>query len=322
MRVVSLVPSVTESLYALGMHDEVVGITYACPNPEPNHHRRVVVRPVLNTENMGQLEIDNAVREHLAARKPLYEIDYEAILNLRPDLIVVQDLCHVCAVTPSQVQVEGLPRTIAVAPKTVNESLQSILELARLVGREAEGKELVERLRMRLDLVRDLVSGLEVKRTLFMEWCYPPFCGGHWVPEMVSIAGGRDFGVPGVPSRMVSPPELISFMPEVVVVGPCGFNLERSRKDAESLNQLDWFRALPAFARREVYAVDAKRYFSGHGPSIAAGVEVLAEVIHGECVRDLAPEGSYTRVTFGLIASESEGKDLGEPWSNRASRNT
>ncbi|MCS7118212.1 MAG: ABC transporter substrate-binding protein [Thaumarchaeota archaeon] len=298
MRIVSLVPSVTETLYELGLHDEVVGITYSCPNPKPNSHRRVVVRPLLDTENMSQPEIDRAVRTRLATGKPLYEVDYEALLDLRPDTVFVQDLCHVCAVTPDQVKVSGFPRTVVVSPRTLEESLEAVLEVSMITGRRTEGKELVERIRTRLENVRERVSGLFGKRVVYMEWCDPPFCSGHWVPEMVRMAGGRDFGSPGAPSRRVEPEELVAFKPEVVVVGPCGFRLERSLEDARLMSRHSWFRRLPAFARREVYAVDAKRFFSGHGPSIAGGVEALAEVLHGEHVTDLAPEGSYAKVAL------------------------
>ncbi|MEN3048385.1 MAG: ABC transporter substrate-binding protein [Candidatus Caldarchaeales archaeon] len=317
MRIVSLVPSVTETLYALGLHDEVVGISYACPNPRPNDHRRVVVHPVLDTEGMSQWEIDRAVRERVAEGKPLYVVDFDAISELEPDLIFVQDLCHVCAVTTPQVQTEGLTTIVSISPKTIGEALEAMLEVARLTGREREGRELVEGLRAKMEFVRELVSGLEAKRTLFMEWVYPPFCSGHWVPEMVRTAGGVDFGEPGKPSRRVSAEELVEFMPEVVVVGPCGFDLERSLRDAETLSELDWFRRLPAYARGEVYAVDAKRFFSGHGPSIADGVAVLAEVIHNESVGDVAPEGSYAEVRFDRAASGRGGKGRGAPLSSR-----
>ncbi|MCS7127011.1 MAG: ABC transporter substrate-binding protein [Thaumarchaeota archaeon] len=318
MRIVSLVPSVTETLYALGLHDEVVGISYACPNPSPNHHRRVVVRPVLDTDGMSQWEIDVAVREHLSSGKPLYVVDYDAIAELDPDLIFVQDLCHVCAVTTPQVSVEGVTGIVSISPKSLSEALDAMLEVARLTGREREGRELVEALRAKMEFVRELVSGLDVKGTLFMEWLYPPFCSGHWVPEMVRMAGGIDFGEPGKPSRRVSAEELVGFAPEVVVVGPCGFNLERSLRDAETLSELEWFRRLPAYAKGEVYAVDAKRYFSGHGPSIADGVAVLAEVIHNESVRDIAPEGSYSRVRFDRASSGRGGTGRGELRSSRA----
>jgi iron complex transport system substrate-binding protein len=294
VRIVSLVPSATEVLYALGLEDEVVGVTYACPDPEPGR-RSVVVRSRIDPEAMNQREIDEAVRRAAERGESLYEVDVEEIESLRPDLIVVQRLCNVCAVTPDALgdRLRSIARVVEVGPERLEDVLREYLMLGDATGRRAEARELVEVLELRIENVRELVSGLRRRRTLVMEWCDPPFCSGHWVPDMVEAAGGVDFGSPGRPSRRVRVEEILAYGPEVIVFAPCGFGLERAYRDALGLLGSAWIRSTPAYRSGLLYAVDAKRRFSGHGPSFIEGMEALAEMIHPEKVRDLAPEGVY-----------------------------
>jgi len=294
VRIVSLVPSATEVLYALGLEDEVVGITYACPDPEPGR-RSVVVRSRIDPEAMNQREIDEAVRRAAERGESLYEVDLDEIERLRPDLIVVQRLCNVCAVTPDALgdRLRSIARVVEVGPERLEDVLREYLMLGDATGRRAEARELVEVLELRMENVRELVSGLRRRRTLVMEWYDPPFCSGHWVPDMVEAAGGVDFGSPGRPSRRVRVEEVLAYGPEVIVFAPCGFGLERAYRDALGLLGSAWIRSTPAYRSGLLYAVDAKRRFSGHGPSFIEGMEALAEMIHPEKVRDLAPEGVY-----------------------------
>ena len=294
VRIVSLVPSATEVLYSLGLEDEVVGITYACPDPESGR-RSVVVRSRIDPEAMTQREIDESVRRASERGESLYEVDVEEIERLRTDLIVVQRLCDVCAVTPDVLgyRLRSIARVVEVGPERLEDVLREYLMLGDATGRRAEAGELVEVLELRMGNVRELVSGLRSRRTLVMEWCDPPFCSGHWVPDMVEAAGGADFGSPGRPSRRVRVEEILAYGPEVIVFAPCGFGLERAYRDALGLLGSAWIRSTPAYRSGLMYAVDAKRRFSGHGPSFIEGMEALAEMIHPEKVRDLAPEGVY-----------------------------
>ncbi len=294
VRIVSLVPSATEVLYSLGLQDEVVGITYACPDPEPRR-RSVVVRSRIDPEAMTQREIDEAVRSASERGESLYEVDVGEIERLRPDLIVVQRLCNVCAVAPDALgeRLRSIARVVEVGPERLGDALEEYLMLGEVTGRRKEARELVEVLELRIGNVRGLVSGLRRKRTLVMEWIDPPFCSGHWVPDMVEAAGGVDFGSPGRPSRRLRIEEILAYGPEVIVFAPCGFGLERSYKDAVEVLNSPWIRSTPAYRSGLMYAVDAKRRFSGHGPSFVEGLEALAEMIHPEEVRDLAPEGVY-----------------------------
>jgi iron complex transport system substrate-binding protein len=222
-------------------------------------------------------------------------VDLDEIVRLRPDLIVVQRLCNVCAVTPDALgdRLRSIARVVEVGPERLEDVLREYLMIGDATGRRAEARELVEVLELRIENVRELVSGLRRRRTLVMEWCDPPFCSGHWVPDMVEAAGGVDFGSPGRPSRRVRVEEVLAYGPEVIVFAPCGFGLERAYRDALGLLGSAWIRSTPAYRSGLLYAVDAKRRFSGHGPSFIEGMEALAEMIHPEKVRDLAPEGVY-----------------------------
>jgi iron complex transport system substrate-binding protein len=244
---------------------------------------------------MNQKEIDEAVRRASERGESLYEVDVGEIERLRPDLIVVQRLCNVCAVTPDALgdRLRSIARVVEVGPERLEDVLREYLMLGDATGRRAEARELVEVLGLRMENVRELVSGLRRRRTLVMEWCDPPFCSGHWVPDMVEAAGGVDFGSPGRPSRRVRVEEVLAYGPEVIVFAPCGFGLERAYRDALGLLGSAWIRSTPAYRSGLLYAVDAKRRFSGHGPSFIEGMEALAEMIHPDEVRDLAPEGVY-----------------------------
>ncbi len=297
MRVVSLVPSATDTLVALGAVDDLVGVTYACRLPPDTQPKPVVVKPVIDTSGMSDAEIDEAVSKAKAEGKTLYIIDYDAIKRLRPDLVIAQGLCDVCAVTPNAVNsyLRDVTRVVEVSPRTVSEILGDILFLGRLVGRAAEAEGLVSEIMGKLEKVRSRLEGAEQIRVAFLEWVDPPYCSGHWVPELVEIAGGRDLGVKGMPSHRISYKELIQHRPVKLIAGPCGYNLEKSYACLKNILRNPQVGALPAVAEGEIYAVDANRFFSGHGPSIAEAVLILAEIINPDTFNSIAPESSYKK---------------------------
>lgn len=297
MRVVSLVPSATDTLVALGAVDELVGVTYACRLPPDTQPKPIVVKPVIDTSGMSDAEIDEAVSKAKAEGKPLYTIDYDAIKRLRPDLVITQGLCDVCAVTPNTVNpsLRDVTKVVEVSPRTVSDILGDILFLGRLVGRAAEADRLVSEIMEKLEKVMSRLDGVEPIHVAFLEWVDPPYCSGHWVPELVEIAGGRDLGIKGMPSHRISYTELIWHRPVKLIAGPCGYGLEKSYACLKSFLQNPQVGALPAVAEGEVYAVDANRFFSGHGPSIAEAVFILAEIINPDIFSDIAPVGSYKK---------------------------
>jgi len=305
VRIVSLVPGATEILYSLGAEDEVVGVTYACEAPRSGGFKEIVVRPLINTRGLTSREVDELISRAYAKGDPIYSVDYRLIRDLRPDLVVAQGLCEVCAAAPGIVEeavcsLNPRPLVVTLHPHTLEDIFSDVLRLGRLIGREREAERLVERLRGEVARVARLTEGVDRKSTIFMEWVDPPFCSGHWVPEMVEAAGGRDFGSKGRPSRRIYRDDVLMFRPEVIICGPCGYGLDEALSDAYLLLGEEWVRETPAFQRGEIYAVDARGFFSRHGPSVVKGVSILAEILHPTRASGLAPEGSYKRVEITL----------------------
>ncbi|MCS6769202.1 MAG: ABC transporter substrate-binding protein [Candidatus Caldarchaeum sp.] len=293
MRVVSLVPSATDILQALGASDEVVATTYACSlNGKP-----VVVTPLLKTDGLPSVEVDRLVSLAKSSDKPLYYLDVETIRRLSPDLIVAQGVCEVCAVSTrtSEEKLRQIAPVVELNPSAVNDILNDIIFLGKLLKREHEAHEIVAGISETLNWIRRSTESLPKPRVAFMEWLFPPFCSGHWVPELVEIAGGVDLGVKGVHSRRVEPSEIMEHGPEILIAGPCGYGLDRSYEELRQFLQQPWTACLKAVQQKNLYAVDADRYFSRHGPQIAQAALVLAEIIHPEKFSGKAPEKSFKK---------------------------
>jgi iron complex transport system substrate-binding protein len=280
MKIVSLVPHATELLFALGLDDEVVGVTHECDFPPAAAAKRRVTADRL-PPGLSPGEIDAAVRERTEAGEAIYELDVTALQELGPDLIVTQELCPVCAVSLDEVKsvtarLPTCPEVVALDPHTLGETLADVRAIAETTEREDEGEDLVEAIADRLDAVRRAVAGAPRPRVACIEWFDPVFLGGHWVPEMVELAGGQDvLGLSGERSEVVDWSVLAAARPEVVVCMPCGYGAQRAAEEAAAF--LGPLRALGA---RRVVAVDASGLFSRPGPRLVEGVEVLAHVLH------------------------------------------
>jgi iron complex transport system substrate-binding protein len=283
MRIASLVPSATEMLFALGLGDSVVAVTHECDYPPaaeglPNLTTSVV------PEGLSAAEIDSAVRERTSRGEVLYELDTDVLRELEVDLIVTQAVCEVCAVSFDEVRAiaEELPTTpqvISLDPSTIGEVMADVPRLAEAAGQPEAGEALVDDAGRRLDAVKDAVDGAPRPRVAALEWLDPVYVGGHWVPQMVELAGGEDvLGMPGERSGVVDWPEIEQARPQVVVAMPCGYYVERAAKEA--MNQRE--RLTPLDAR--VIAVDAAAYFSRPGPRLVEGVELLGHLLHPELV--------------------------------------
>ncbi len=301
MRVVSLVPSATEVLFTLGAGDDVVGVTYACDYPPEARTRPIVVSPKIDTRGLSSREIDRIVSELYAKGELPYVVDKRLLSVLRPSVVVTQGLCEVCAVTPGSIEeaikdIRPVPKILTLHPHSIEDMLTDILKIGEAVGRVEEARELVAQLREEVRRIAEKTIRLERGRTFFMEWVDPPYCSGHWVPEMVELAGGVDLGVKGKPSRRVTPEEVLRFSPELIICGPCGYGLQESYRDAKLLMGEDWVRETPAFINGEVYAVNASIYFSRHSPSTVKGISILAEIIHPKEFRGAAPPNSFVKV--------------------------
>jgi iron complex transport system substrate-binding protein len=285
MRIVSLVPSATEMLFALGLGNDLVAVTHECDFPPAAQELPRVTRDVL-PEGLSSAEIDAAVRERTLAGESIYELDAELLRDLRPDLIVTQALCSVCAVSYDDVrqiaeEIETHPRVISLDPHTVGEVLGDARTLAQAMDRKDAAVDLVRDASDRIDRVRLAMRGvLRRPRVAALEWLDPPFVAGHWTPQLIDYAGGEDvLGFPGEHSEERSWDELRIARPDIVIVMPCGFDAELAYREAEMHRD-----QLASLGAGEVVAVDAAAYFSRPGPRIVDGLELLAHILHPELI--------------------------------------
>jgi iron complex transport system substrate-binding protein len=291
MRIVSLLPSATEILFDIGAGEQVVGVTFECDHPAQARDRTIVSTSAL-PQGLTPAAIDAFVAEAVRRCEDLYHLDEGALAGLDADLVVTQDLCAVCAVDVSVVDdalahLGCTAEVLTVDPHTLEEVLGSVGTLGRATGTEARAGRLVGDLRSRVDDVVHRVAGLSRPRTLLLEWTDPAFAPGHWVPEMVDLAGGESvLGVPGEKSFRVSWDQVRAAEPEVVVCAPCGYDLVESTRLAEELVRAD---VLPSEVA--VWAVDANASFARPGPRLVDGVEALAGILHP----DAAPASGIAR---------------------------
>jgi iron complex transport system substrate-binding protein len=298
MRIISLVPSATEMLFALGLGPDLVAVTHECDYPAAARELPKVTRDVL-PPGLSAAEIDAAVKERTLAGQSIYELDAEALHDLRPDLIVTQALCSVCAVSYDDVrsiaeEIETQPMVISLDPHTVGEVLGDARTLAQATDRKAAAVELVAEAAARIDRIRVATRNARRVRVAALEWLDPPFAAGHWTPQMIGWAGGDDvLGFPGENSEERSWEEIAAARPDVVIAMPCGYDAEIAHREAEMHRD-----QLAAVGAGEVVAVNAAAYFSRPGPRIIDGLELLAHILHPELVP--GPDASGDALTVEL----------------------
>ncbi len=302
MRIACLLPAATEILYAIGAGDSVVGVTHECDFPPEAALKPVLIRPRVDPA-AAPAELDRQVRELVQHKVSLYVVDSDLLTRLEPDIIVTQDLCHVCAASPedlaavlARLRQEQRPRVVTFAPRTLAGVWNGIRDISAAVGHATEGEVLAERLARDVAAVEHAVAGIsERPRVLCLEWSDPFYVAGHWVPEMVRLAGGKDvLGCEGEPSFKVTWEEIFSAQPEVIVLMSCGYSLERNLEVFHSTHLPNGWHGLPAVRAGRVYAVDANAYFSRSGPRLAQGVALLASLFHREFAgSSLLPEASH-----------------------------
>jgi iron complex transport system substrate-binding protein len=281
MRIVSLLPSATEIVYALGLEDHLVGVTHECDWPPQAQTVQVVSHSALPPV-AEPAEIDRLVSASIGGGEPIYRLDTDAIRDLRPDVVLSQDLCAVCAVPSGHVnaalEILGCQaEVVSLDPSSLDDVLDCVLQVGKVAGVQQRAEEVVGGLRRRLGSVRAAVDGLDRPRVFALEWGDPPFNGGHWIPEMIEIAGGEALlARPGTPSVRVTWEQIGATQPQVVVFMPCGYGLRAATDEARrTLLQR------PELAGAEaVLAVDASAYFSRPGPRLIDGVEILAAALH------------------------------------------
>lgn len=272
MRIVSLLPSATESLFALGLGDQLVAVTHECDYPPQARALPVVTRSTLPLQDADSAGIEAAVALAAAEGRSLYEVDTDAILRLDPDLVVAQDICDVCAIPAGQVAADlaGV-RMIRQHPHTLPEVLADIDELADACG--VDSRPLLQSLRRRIEAASLRAAELPRIRGVFLEWLDPPYPAGHWTPDLLSLAGIEDpLARPGIPSRAITWEEVAATRPVLLVAAPCGFDLERARQEAEAVRE-----RLDSIAAQQVVILDGSAYFNRPGPRLVDSLEALVD---------------------------------------------
>ncbi len=287
MRICSLVPAATEVLFALGLGDRVVGVTHECDWPPEAAAKPVVTASLIQTGDLTSAEIDRLVAATAWDGGPLYAIDEERWAEVEADVVVMQELCKVCAVSTDQVEgvLRARPLEVDVldfSPSTIDDIGETIGALGGRLDAVGEAEELTVGMRSRLDRVASALAGVESYPRVFVtEWLEPPYSAGHWVPDMVSAAGGIDVaGTSGEPSHRMRWPDVAALEPDVVVLAPCGFDLDRTLSEVVPLDLSAHLLGTPARQESRVFAVDANAMFSRPGPRVVDGVEVLAHLLH------------------------------------------
>jgi iron complex transport system substrate-binding protein len=309
LRLVSLLPSATEIVCALGLEDALVGMTHECDYPPTVAGRPRLTASRISHETMTSAEIDHAVRTQLDGHGSIYDLDEEQMRALSPDLILTQELCDVCAVSYKRVEraarlFETDVRVVSLEPNTIQDIFANIRTVGELTGRGVEAEELTRQLNARLERVAARVEGARTRpRTLMLEWLEPAFAPGHWVPEQVSIAGGdHAFGSAGRPSVTTTAAEISTYAPEIIVLIPCGYYKEDILRQLPQTRLPEGWQELPAVRSGEVWAVDATSYFSRPGPRVVDGVEILARLLHPE-IFGAPQEAEAVRVPAELMKS-------------------
>jgi iron complex transport system substrate-binding protein len=304
MRIVSLLPSATEIVYALGLGDELVGVSHECDYPSD-----AKTKPIVSTSSLSPAlrsdQVHRSVSEHHHSSHSLYNIDEPLLRKVNPDVILTQELCSVCAVPVSQVReatriLAGPCRIVSLEPNNLQQILDTILAVGEVAGRNAEAHALVAELENRIARVAFTASTAPTRPRVFcMEWMDPPMAGGHWMPEMVRLAGGVDnLGEDGKPSTVIAWQRVVEYAPEIVVIMPCGYKIPRSLAEVDQLAAREGWYDLPAVRESRVYIVDSPAYFSRPGPRIVQGLEILAEIIHPGLFSGLIPREAAVKLNW------------------------
>lgn len=298
MRICSLLPGATEVVAALGLSDDLVAISHECDYPPAIRPKPVIIKSAVDPQRASSPAIDRQVREAMHNGSGLYRIDESLLNRVSPDLIITQSLCDVCAVTPTEVQraLAGLqrkPRILSLDPTDLESVLRDIETIGSATDRDAQAHRLVQGLRDRITRVQALVQGEPPRRAACIEWLDPLYCAGHWVPEMVHLAGGIDLlATAGAPSVRIAWEQVVAAKPDVLVLMPCGFSIDRTRSELDLLTSRPGWNDLPAVMNQAVYAVEGAAYFNRSGPRLVDGVELLAALFHPHRFGSRLPEGA------------------------------
>jgi len=303
MRICSFLPSATEILYELGLGDKVLGVSYACDYPPEVKKKPVVVKSIIDTSKLRSEDIDKIISQYYKEGKDLYYIDEKLLKEIDPDVIIAQGICEVCA--PHKKEIETAKKILLKTPKVipldthdVDDILNSILILSRELNVEKRGIEIVSSLIERINMIQNRSSKSKNRpKVLCLEWLKPIYNAGHWVPHMVEICNGINcLSEKGKPSRRIAWQEIEKEQPDIIICMPCGFDLKRTLKEIQVLEEYEnWFN-LKAVKNKQVYAVEANSFFSRPSHRIVKGIEILAKIMHPEEFQDLDVDQFFQRI--------------------------
>jgi iron complex transport system substrate-binding protein len=299
MRIVSLLPAATEIAAALGLMDQVVGVSHECDFPEQASQRPRVTQCPIHDAGLTSIEIDEWVRRALRENGTIYTIDEPLVRKLRPNVILTQKLCDVCAIGYGTVAklaqtLPGPPRVVNLEPSSLADIFGDIRRVADACDVRERAENLVVNLSERVENVRERSARIPDRpRCFLMEWVDPPFCSGHWGPELVEIAGGQDsLGRKHQPSAQIEWQQVLDARPEIIVLALCGYDIDRARRDYELLKRFPGFDSIPAASSGQVYVVNASAYFARPGPRIVDSLEILAGILHPTEFHEFVLRGS------------------------------
>lgn len=302
MRLVSFLPSATEMLYELGMGDQVMAVTHECNYPVDAKTKPRVIHSSFDPQKMSSQEIDSKVVELVSSGKDIYILDERVLKQANPDLIVAQGICEVCSpytreINRAMTLLGNKPEVIILDPKNLDDILQNVIEVGNKVGRQEKAKEFVVKLQKRIDHIKN-TNKVSKPKIICIEWLDPLFSAGHWVPQMVEIAGGiNGISSTGDKSRRMQIEEIAKFDPDIIILMPCGFDVSRTIIEYEKLLEDSTWQKINAVSCGQVYAVNANEYFSKPGPRTVTGLEILAKIIHPDTFRDLQiPKQSIQKI--------------------------
>ena len=309
MRIYSFIPSATEMLYALGLGDQICGVTHECDYPPEARGKPIAIRSLIDSSNMSQREIDDMVVESMSHGHGLYTIDKVLLRKNVPDVVITQELCDVCSVSLRDVlsTISDLSKSckvVSLKPRGLKGVLEDVLTVGKACGAESAAEGLVRSLEARIQTVEERARALDRPRVFCVEWFDPVFASGHWVPEMVEVAGGEDaLGFAGRDSRKIPWETVVAYDPEVLVLMPCGFDVDRTAADIPLLAKNVGWRSITAVKSGAVFATNGSAYYSRPGPRLVDGLELMSRMIHPETFGSQTPPERAQRVELELLRS-------------------
>jgi iron complex transport system substrate-binding protein len=286
MRIVSLLPSATETLFALGFDEEIVGVSHECDFPPRAKTKTCVVHSRL-PKDAGSAETDRLVREHVERGESIYGVDKDILESLAPDLIITQDICHVCAATPDELaaalaHISKRPEVLSLDPLDLGDVWRDILWIGEATGRRERAQSFVEKIGERLAQIDATVAQMRLRpRVVLLDWLDPFYIGGHWVPEMILHAGGIDaLGKTRVPSRRVTLEEIVVAEPDVIFIGPCGYTAQQARNEYLNMQFSEVWKSIPAVRDGRIFTLDANGVVSRPAGRLVTGIEAMAKAMH------------------------------------------